>query len=50
VPVADACNPSYSGGKDQEDCDSKLAWADSSNPSATKMSKQERGERTGIDI
>jgi hypothetical protein len=23
------CNPSYSGGSDQEDCGSKLAWANS---------------------
>jgi hypothetical protein len=27
VPVAHACNPSYSGGRDQEDQGSKLAWA-----------------------
>jgi hypothetical protein len=25
-----ACNPSYSGGRDQEDNDSKTAWANSS--------------------
>jgi hypothetical protein len=24
--VAHACNPSYSGGRDQEDCSSKPAW------------------------
>jgi hypothetical protein len=30
APVAHACNPSYSGGRDQEDCSSKLAWANSS--------------------
>jgi hypothetical protein len=29
VPVAQACNPSYSGGRDQEDCGSKPAWANS---------------------
>jgi hypothetical protein len=28
--VAHACNPSYSGGRDQEDCSSKPAWANSS--------------------
>jgi hypothetical protein len=28
--VALACNPSYSGGRDQEDCDLKPAWASSS--------------------
>jgi hypothetical protein len=27
--VAHACNPSYSGGRDQEDQGSKLAWANS---------------------
>jgi hypothetical protein len=26
VPVAQACNPSYSGGRDQEDRGSKPAW------------------------
>jgi hypothetical protein len=29
VPVAQACYPSYSGGRDQEDRDSKPAWANS---------------------
>jgi hypothetical protein len=29
VPVAHTCNPSYSGGRDQEDCGSKPAWANS---------------------
>jgi hypothetical protein len=28
--VAQACNPSYSGGRDQEDDDLKLAWTNSS--------------------
>jgi hypothetical protein len=28
-PVAHACNPSYSGGRDQEDLSSKTAWANS---------------------
>jgi hypothetical protein len=28
--VADACNPSYSGGRDLEDHGSKPAWANSS--------------------
>jgi hypothetical protein len=27
--VAQACNPSYSGGRDQEDLSSKPAWANS---------------------
>jgi hypothetical protein len=30
VPVAHACNPSYSGGSDQEDHGLKPAWANSS--------------------
>jgi hypothetical protein len=30
VPVAHTCNPSYSGDRDQEDCSSKPAQADSS--------------------
>jgi hypothetical protein len=29
VPVAHTCNPSYSGGKDQEDHGLKPAWANS---------------------
>jgi hypothetical protein len=27
MPVAHTCNPSYSGGRDQEDLSSKPAWA-----------------------
>jgi hypothetical protein len=30
VPVAHSYNPSYSGGRDQEDCSLKPAWANSS--------------------
>jgi hypothetical protein len=30
VPVAHACNPSYSGVRDQDDLGSKPAWANSS--------------------
>jgi hypothetical protein len=30
VPVAHSCNPSYSGGRDQEDQVSKLDWPNSS--------------------
>jgi hypothetical protein len=29
APVAQNCTPNYSGGRDQEDCDSKPAWANS---------------------
>jgi hypothetical protein len=32
APVARACNPSYSGGRDQENHGLKLAWANSSRP------------------
>jgi hypothetical protein len=30
------CNPSYSGGRDQEDCSSKPAWASSLQDSISK--------------
>jgi hypothetical protein len=30
VPMAHVCNPTHSGGKYQDDCCSKLAWANSS--------------------
>jgi hypothetical protein len=36
VLVAHACNPSYSGGRDQEDRGSKPAWANSSTRSCLK--------------
>jgi hypothetical protein len=36
VPVAHACNPSYSGGRDQEDHSLKPAWANSSCDSILK--------------
>jgi hypothetical protein len=37
VPVAHACNPSYSGGRDQEDCSSKPAQANSSQDPISKI-------------
>jgi hypothetical protein len=37
APVAYACNPSYSGGRDQEDCGSKPAWANSSQDPTSKI-------------
>jgi hypothetical protein len=40
VPVAHSCNPSYSGGRDQEDCVSKAAWANSSRHSISKNPSQ----------
>jgi hypothetical protein len=32
VLVAHTCNPSYSGGRDQEDCGSKPPWANTKPP------------------
>jgi hypothetical protein len=43
VPVAHACNPSYSGGTDQEDRGSKLAWANSLKDSTSKTPIIEKG-------
>jgi hypothetical protein len=37
APVAHACNPSYSGGRDQENRDSKPAWANSSPDLISKI-------------
>jgi hypothetical protein len=34
--VAYACNPSYSGGRDQEDCSLKPGWANSSRDPISK--------------
>jgi hypothetical protein len=40
VLVAHACNPSYSGGRDQKDCVSKPAWANSSQDPILKNLSQ----------
>jgi hypothetical protein len=37
MPVAHACYPSYSGGRDQEDCGSKPALANSSQAPISKV-------------
>jgi hypothetical protein len=42
VPVAHACNPCYSGGRDQEDCSSKPAWANSFWAPISKISNIKR--------
>jgi hypothetical protein len=44
--VVYACNPSYSGGRDQEDCGSKPAWANSARDSILKKypSQKRAGE------
>jgi hypothetical protein len=43
VPVAHACNPSYSGGRDQEDCSSKLAQANSLRVPILKIHNTTKG-------
>jgi hypothetical protein len=40
--MAHACNPSYSGGRDQEDRGSKPAWANSSQDPISKTPSQKR--------
>jgi hypothetical protein len=49
--VAHACNPSYSGGRDQEDHDSKPAWAKSSQDPILKKPITKRGwwRAQGVD-
>jgi hypothetical protein len=37
-----ACNPSYSGGRDQEDRSSKPAWANSSQDPISKVPNTKR--------
>jgi hypothetical protein len=37
APVAHACNPSFSGGRDQEDHGWKPAWANSSRDSTSEI-------------
>jgi hypothetical protein len=43
VPVAHACNPSYSGGRDQEDHTSKPARANSLQDPILKMRNTKKG-------
>jgi hypothetical protein len=38
-PVAHTCNPSYSGGRDEEDCGSKPAQANSSRNAILKKTQ-----------
>jgi hypothetical protein len=42
VPVTQVCNLSYSGGRDQEDCSSKPAWAHSSWDHILKKKKSQK--------
>jgi hypothetical protein len=46
VLVAHTCNPSYTGGRDQEDFSSNLAWANSSQDPISKKThhKKRAGE------
>jgi hypothetical protein len=43
APVTHACNPSYSGGRDQEDYGSKSAWANSSQDPILKKPITKKG-------
>jgi hypothetical protein len=42
-----ACNPNYSGGRDQEDLGSKPAWANNSQDTISKNSSQKKGWWSG---
>jgi hypothetical protein len=50
VPVVHACNPSYSGGRDQEDCSLKSARANSSRDPILKkpFTKRAGGVAQGV--
>jgi hypothetical protein len=43
VPVAHAGNPSYSGGRDQDDCGLKPAWANSARDPISKKIHHKEG-------
>jgi hypothetical protein len=43
VQVAQACNPSFSGGRDQEGLGSKPAWTNSSRDSISKKTLHKKG-------
>jgi hypothetical protein len=46
--VAHACNPSCSGGRDQEDRSSKPAWANSSREPVSKKKKKKPFTKKGL--
>jgi hypothetical protein len=48
VPVASACNPSYSGSRDQEDHSSKPAQANSSKDPISKIPNTKKGWWSGL--
>jgi hypothetical protein len=45
-----ACNPSYSGGRDQKNRGSKPAWANSSQDSVSKNRSQKRAGGTAQGV
>jgi hypothetical protein len=47
VLVAHICNPSYSGGRDQEDLGSKLAQANSSQDPISIIPNTKKGRQSG---
>jgi hypothetical protein len=47
APVAHICNPSYSGGRDQEDCGSKPAQGNSSGDPISKIANTKKGWWSG---
>jgi hypothetical protein len=49
VLVAHTCNPSYSGGRDQEDRSSKPAQANSSRDPILKIPNTQKGGRGGTE-
>jgi hypothetical protein len=51
APVAHACNPSYSGGRDQEDCSLKPTWANGSrDPILKKTLHKNRAGGVAQDV
>jgi hypothetical protein len=46
--VDQACNPSYSGGRDQEDHISKQAWSKSSGDPISKNKKPSQNRDVGV--
>jgi hypothetical protein len=50
APVAHSYNPSYSGGRDQEDCGLKLAQANSLRDPISKIPNTKRDAGLGQDV
>jgi hypothetical protein len=46
--VAHICNPSYSGGRDQEDCGSKPAQANISQDPISKILNIKKKKKAGV--